>query len=81
MKKTIKDLKAGERVKFPTPFSKQINNGCETDFSGQKGIVVENNDKEVYVKLDNHFSILNEWNNQLIFCEEDLMFDIEVQIL
>lgn len=81
MEKTIKVLRAGERVKFPTPFSKQINNGWETDFSGQKGIVVENNDKEVYVKLDNHFSILNEWDNQLIFCEEDLMFDIEVQIL
>lgn len=81
MKKTIKELRAGERVEFPNPFSKQINNGWETDFSAQRGVVAETNNKEIYVKLDNHFNILDEWGNQLIFCEEDLMFDIEVQIL
>ncbi len=79
--KKIKDLQAGEIVQFSEYFRKQIYNGWETSFSNEKGTVLKIIDNIICVRLDNHFEILNEWENQLVFSTEDEMNNIEVQIL
>lgn len=61
----INKLKDGDRVKFSEEAFGQITN-YEIDISNLKGTVIECEDM-IAIKLDKHFSDLDEWDNQLHF--------------
>lgn len=61
----VNNLKDGDRVKFSEEAFGQITN-YEIDISNLKGTVIECEDM-IAIKLDKHFSDLDEWDNQLHF--------------
>jgi len=61
----ITKLKMGDRVQFSPKSYGQITN-YEIDISNLKGTVIECEDM-LSIKLDKHFSDLDEWDNELHF--------------
>jgi len=61
----ITKLKDNDRIKFSDETFVQITN-YEIDISNLKGTVIECEDM-IAIKLDKHFSDLDEWDNQLHF--------------
>ena len=61
----VNKLKEGDRVKFSPKSYGQITN-YEIDISNLKGTVIEY-ENILSIKLDKHFSDLDEWDNELHF--------------
>ena len=61
----VNKLKDGDRVQFSPKSYGQITN-YEIDISNLKGTVIECEDM-LSIKLDKHFSDLDEWDNELHF--------------
>lgn len=68
----LRNAEVGSKVCFTSGYAVVNRDGFDLD--GFEGTVVEKNADEVHVKLDQHYDILNEWNNCLIF-DADSYFD------
>ena len=68
----LRDAKVGHKVCFTSGYAVVNRDGFDLD--GFEGRVVKKDADEIHVKLDEHYEILNEWNNCLIF-DADSYFD------
>ena len=68
---SIDDLKIGQKVKFKNSSGKAIVNEW-IDFSEKTGFVTSVSRDQVNIKLDDKIEPLDEWDNELIFFDEEV---------
>ena len=61
----IRKTAVGQKIVFTSGYAMVNRDGFELD--GMEGEVVKKNPDAIFVKLDKHYPILDEWDNCLIF--------------
>jgi hypothetical protein len=72
-RKTGHEKLVGQRIQLLKPTYKCIGNS-EPDFGGQRGTITQFNLHGISIRLDEHDPNLDEWDNELHWCQEDLLF-------
>lgn len=74
----LRKAEVGSNVIFTSGYAVVNRDGFDLD--GFEGKVIKKDYDAIFVKLDRHFDVLNEWDNCLIFDRDAYFLDDENQI-